>query len=198
MIRSLLRWPLAIAMLVVLSGCAGSPRISFYTLDVSPPPEAANGSASRLDILLGPVTLPEIVDRPQLVLNTADNRVEIVDTSRWAQPLKGETARVLAANLAHDLGTQRVFLAGQGMAGVGELDIRVAVDILRFESRPGVEATIEALWTVRRKEGGTLSGRSVVREVVQGDGYDPLVAAHGRALARVSHDIAEAIRKGNF
>ena len=187
---------LIIATLVaaVLFGCAASPKVSFYTLPAPSYPEARG----TLNILLGPVTLPEMVDRPQMVTRASGNQVAIIDSSRWAQPLKGETARVLAANLAHDLGTQRVFLAGQGMAGVGELDIRVAVDILRFESRPGVEATIEALWTVRRKEGAPLTGRSVASVAVGGDGYDPLVAAHGRALARVSHDIAEAIRKGSF
>jgi uncharacterized protein len=185
----------ALAMLVAagLFGCAASPRISFYTLPAPSYPEARG----TLDILLGPVTLPEIVERSQLVIRAGGNQVEIVDTSRWAQPLKGETARVLAANLARDLGSQRVFLQGQGMTS--DPDIRVAVDILRFDSQPGVEATLEVLWTVRRK-GVTapFAGRSVVREAVQGDGYDPLVAAHGRALAQVSHDIAEAIRKGNF
>jgi uncharacterized lipoprotein YmbA len=192
-----IRSPLLVAVLVVLFGCASSPKVNFYTLPAPPYPEARDADSSRLGILLGPVTLPEMVDRPQLVIRTGDNRVEILDTSRWAQSLKGETARVLAANLARDMGTLRVFLPGQGMTG--EPDIRVAVDILRFESRPGIDATIEALWTLRRKEGtAPITGRSVVSEAVQGDGYDSLVAAHGRVLARIGHDIAEAIRKGNF
>ena len=35
---------------------------------------------------------------------------------------------------------------------------------------------------------------SLVREATDGGGYDALVAAHDRALAAVSHDIAEALR----
>lgn len=196
MIFSPLCRPLFIIVLAVLSGCAGSPRINFYTLD-APPYSEVPGTDSSLAILLGPVTLAEMVDRPQLVMRTGGNRVEIIDTNRWAQPLKGEVARVLAANLAREMGTLRVFLHGQGMAS--DPDIRVAVDILRFESLSGVEATIEALWTVRRKDGAApLTGRSEVHEPVQGDGYDPLVAAHGRALVRVSRDIAAAIRAAGF
>lgn len=187
----MIRFALAMLAAAVLSGCAASPKVSFYTLPAPSYPETRGADA----ILLGPVTLPETVDRPQLVIRAGDNRVEIIDTRRWAQPLKGEIARVLAANLAHDLGTLRVFLYGQGMSG--EADIRVTVDILRFDSRPGAEASMEALWTVRRRA-EPLTGRSVVSVAVQGEGYDPLVAAHGRALARISHDIAEAIRKGNF
>lgn len=193
MIRSLLRWHLVFGVLAVLSGCAGSPKISFYTLDAPAYPETSSGGSARPTILLGPVTLPEMLDRPQLVIRTGNHRVEIVDTSRWAQPLKSELARALAANLAHDVGTLRVFLAGQGMSF--DPDMRVAVDILNFESRPGTEVAIEARWTIRSREGGApLTGRSFARETVHGEGHELLVAAHGRALARISREMAKAIR----
>lgn len=186
-----------IAVSAVLSGCAGSPRIDYYTLDAPQFSAAPGADSSHLSILLGPVTLAEMVDRPQLVIRTGGNRVEILDTSRWAQPLKGESARVLAANLAREMGTLRVYLHGQGMAS--DPDIRVAVDILRFESLPGVEVTIEALWSVRRKDGGApLTGRSEAHEAVQGESFDTLVAAHGRALAHISRDIAKAMRADGF
>ena len=35
---------------------------------------------------------------------------------------------------------------------------------------------------------------SLVREATDGGGYDAFVVAHDRALAAVSHDIAEALR----
>ena len=195
MIRSLLRWPFFIFVIAMLFGCAASPNVSFYTLDKPHYPEARSENSSRLDILLGPLTVPEMVDRPQFVVRTGDNMVDIIDTRRWAQPLKIELAHALAANLAQDLGTLRVFLAGQSMAG--EPDIRVSVDILRFESWSGAEATIEARWTIQRKESKTtLTGRSIARETLRGEGYDILVAAHGRALARIGHEIADAIRAG--
>ena len=193
MIRSVLRWHLVVAILTVLSGCAGSPKVSFYTLNAPSYPETGSGASALPTILLGPVTLPEMVDRPQLVIRTGDNQVAIVDTSRWAQSLKSEVARALAANLAHDVGTLRVFLAGQGMSI--DPDMRVAVDVLNFESRPGTEVTIEARWAIRRKgESAPLTGRSFARETVRGEGHELLVAAHGRALARISQEIAGAIR----
>ncbi len=42
--------------------------------------------------------------------------------------------------------------------------------------------------------GATRSGRAIAREPVQGEGFDVLAAAHSRALARMSDDIAAAIR----
>jgi hypothetical protein len=41
---------------------------------------------------------------------------------------------------------------------------------------------------------GRGSCRTVERETVQGDGFDALAAAHSRALAKMSGDIAAAIR----
>jgi hypothetical protein len=73
----------------------------------------------------------------------------------------------------------------------------VAVDIQRFESAPGDAATVEAQWTVsaaKDKGGAPRSGRSLAREPVRSKDYDALVAAHGRALASISRDIAEAVR----
>jgi hypothetical protein len=48
---------------------------------------------------------------------------------------------------------------------------------------------------VRKTAGGnTHSGRTVAHEAVQGDDFDALAAAHSRALAKLSGDIAAAIR----
>ncbi len=72
---------------------------------------------------------------------------------------------------------------------------RVTIDVQRFDSVPGQAALLEAEWTVRRTAGArTRSGRTVAREAVQGDGFDALAAAHSRALAKMSGDIATAIR----
>ena len=51
------------------------------------------------------------------------------------------------------------------------------------------------MWVVRKTAGGPpSSGRTVAKEAVQGPGFDALAAAHSRALATVSADIAAAIQ----
>ncbi len=54
---------------------------------------------------------------------------------------------------------------------------------------------LRSVWTVHSTAGGeTRSGRTVAREAVQGDAFDVLAAAHSRALAKMSGDIAGTIR----
>ncbi len=175
----------------MLAGCASSPPTRFYMLSAPEQPAAK----LAYSVAVGPVTVPEIVDRPQFVLRSAANEVTITEQTRWAGSLQNEIPRVIAANLAQSLGDTQVWVYSKGAGS--EADYRVTVDIQRFESAPGDAATVEALWAVSPgtgKSGASRSGRSVVREPTQGTEYDALVAAHSRALARISRDIAEAIR----
>jgi uncharacterized lipoprotein YmbA len=191
------RIALLLSVALAAAGCGSSPKRNFYTLQAPPGPAARTvvSDPNQPVIVVGPVTVPDTVDRLQIVVRTSDNRLEISDLNRWAEPLRNEIARVLAADLSRDLGGAEASVQGQEIAA-GEPDIRVAVDVLRFESVLGDAATLEAAWMVRRNEAPPVRGRSLAREPVQGQGYEALVAAHAKALARIGRDIAAAIREG--
>jgi uncharacterized lipoprotein YmbA len=187
----------AILLLVTILGaaCGTTPNPTFYTLysSVAGAPATISAPGSSYRVVIGPVTLPETVDRPQLVVRVAPNRVAILEQHRWAEPLKSELPRVMAEQLSILLGTPWVSAYPQR---VGEgAEHRVLVDVQRFDSAPGEGVTIELLWTIRRASGGEpKTGRSLVSEQVTELGYDALVAAHGRALAGVCRDIARTLR----
>lgn len=184
-------FPACACLVVLLAGCGGSPQERYYAL-TAPAPAPAAGAATAPAIAVGPVTVPEVVDQARIVVQAAGNEVAMYEYQRWASPLKSEIARVIAANLAQELGTTRVWSYAQAM--LPDPDYQVLVDIQRFDSALGDAVTIDALWTIRRAAGAPKTGRSTVREPAAGTGFDALVAAHSRALARVSRDIAAAIR----
>ena len=185
-----MRPSLACACLVLLlAGCGSSPKERYYALTAPAPAAGGSGPA----IAVGPVSVPAMVDQSRIVAQTAGTEVMMYEYDRWASPLKGEIARVIAASLAQELGTTRVWSYSQ--ATLPNPDYQVLVDVQRFDSALGEAVTIDALWTVRRAAGGApKTGRSSVREPVSGAGFDALVAAHSRALTHVSRDIAAAIR----
>lgn len=181
---------LACAALLV-AGCGTSPPSRFYTIAPTATASAAP-AAANLVIAVGPVTLPAVVDRPEIVVSTGRNEVRIDDFNRWASPLQDNLTRAIADNLTAILGTPRVIRFPQPIAV--EPDFRVVVEVRTFESAPGEAATLDMVWTVRRsKDGRTQTGRTSVREPVAEKTYDALAAAHSRAVARASGDIAEAI-----
>ena len=148
--------------------------------------------AGNASVIVGPVTIPASVDQPQFVVQVAANRVEVDEFNRWIAPLNDSIARAVAGDLAVSLDTPVV--ATTPLANFNP-DYRVAIDVQRFESVRGEAAVVEAIWTVRKAASGeTRSGRTLARETMQGDSFDALAAAHSRALAVVSDDIASAIR----
>ncbi|QQC66963.1 PqiC family protein [Paraburkholderia ginsengisoli] len=175
-----------------LGGCK-SPSASFYTL--SPDRSLASSGATRsIAVVIGPVTIPDIVDRPQIVTRVGDNQVEVNEFARWAQPLSGDIGRVIAADLAVLLNSPQISVYDLTHDPLGVWHVRI--DVMRFESAPGRDVTVDVLWAVRPpgKARAVTTGRSVAREAVSGPGYESLVAAHDRALASVSRDIASALQ----
>lgn len=187
------RWSAAAfaAVALALAGCASSPPSSFYALTATATPSSSTTMPSY-GVSIGPVTIPETVDRPQLALQLSPNQVAIDEFHRWAEPLASGIAQAVAENLRRLLGTSRI-AAAHRVAG-GSPEYRVALNVVRFESRLGNAAELDILWTIENASGHALrTGRSAVAQPA-GAGYDTLVAAHSEALARVSEDIAAAIR----
>lgn len=181
-----------IVHLVLIAGALGcaSPVARFYTLDATARSDGRPPASCA--VVVGPVSIPPAVDRPQLVLQVAPNRVTVDEFHRWAAPLDDGVARAIAGDLAALLGTSQVAaLPATGLAPTH----RVTVDVQRFESTPGEGVLIEALWAVRPWAGGEgTAGRTVATERLESKDVDAVAAAHSRALATVSADIAAAIR----
>ena len=174
---------------LLVAGCSSSAS-RFYTLNATPTPAA---SPSTLSVSVGPVSIPAAVDRPQIVATVGPNQVRLDEFNRWDAPLQNTIARVVAENLVTMLGTPRVTMFPQTLSA--EADYRVAIEVQRFESAPGNAATFDAVWTVTRaKDGKFQTGRTTAREPAPERGYDALAAAHSRAVARLSQDIADAVR----
>jgi uncharacterized lipoprotein YmbA len=188
MMRRIAAIAAALGLAAFVAGCANSPS-RFYTLSPSPAPDR-NALSSKLAIVVGPVSIPATVDMPQIVVTKSLNQLSPDQFNLWASPLRSNIAQVVCANLAALLETSNV----SSVFSV-DADYRVSIDVQTFESAPGEAATLSALWMVRRvKDGKTETGRTAVREVSTGVGYEALAAAHSRALGRLSVDIAETIR----
>jgi uncharacterized lipoprotein YmbA len=186
----ILRWLMACAWAAVAAGCGSTPPSHFYTLNATAKPGAMS---SGLSVSVGPVTVPAVVDRPEIVVKTGPNEVRLDEFNRWASALQDNLARVVAENLVAMLGTPHVTLFPQQLSAYS--DYRVAIEVQAFESAPGEAATLDAAWSVRRsKDATTRTGRTSLRENTQGQGYNALAAAHSRIVAQLSGDIADAVR----
>ena len=186
--RRLALFALPAGLILLAAGCA-SPSSQFFTLSAVPGPAAPS---SDLSVAVGPVSIPASVDRPQIVVAVGPNQVKVDEFNRWVSPLQNSIGRVVAENLVAMLGTPRVTLSPQMLTP--SVDYRVAIEVQTFESALGQMATLDAVWIVARTaDGRSRTGRTTVREPAAQPGYDVLAAAHSRAIARLSRDIADAV-----
>src|SRR5215472_1900713 len=126
--KNLARLVVCFGLSTLISGCASKPA-HFYSLDAA----AAKDGAAPVDcaVLVGPVFIPSAADRPQFMVVTGPNRVEIDEFNRWNAPLNESVARVVSRDLALLLGTPRV--ATLPMPDLGPA-YRVTLRLERFET----------------------------------------------------------------
>ncbi|AUT71899.1 PqiC family protein [Paraburkholderia hospita] len=183
---------LAVALtMITLVGCASS-KSEFYTLSAEAPRESVN-HGSPVTVVIGAVNVPELVNRPQIVVRAGTNHVTIDEFARWAEPLKSQIPRVFVADLSQLLNSPRVSTLPIG--GDAAAAWRVRIDVQSFDASLGDTASVDVLWSVLPPGNAPpITGRTIASEPCAGAGYDAVVVAWSRALATVSRAIAAGIR----
>jgi uncharacterized lipoprotein YmbA len=190
---------LALAIAVLLAGCGSSPPpVEFYTLNSLGSMTQQTNSADadqNIAIGIGPLEIPEILDRPQIVTRTGPNKLRVDEFHRWAGSLKAGFAQVLAENISLLLGTDKVAVYPW------EIDFRphyrIALDIRYFEGQLGENVLLDVVWRVSGQEGQKIQTvkTSVIKEPMSAPGYDALVAAKSQAIVQLSREIVQEIQK---
>lgn len=191
-------WGLILLTGCLLAACASVNKNSYYSLSRGGDATVIADDPGKPAVLLEPIRLPVAVDRSQLVLRLSDQQLQVLETSRWAQPLKYELSSALVADLAQALPGYQVFESGKALQRTPQLSI--GLEIVQFESvqlksDKGAVATIEARWLIRDRSGKqpAQAGHALATEAVDSNSLDALAAAHARALARISRQIAAGI-----
>jgi uncharacterized lipoprotein YmbA len=183
--------------LAVSAGCGSAPT-RFYALSALPQAAGPGGGVARSGpaVGVGPVSVPERLNRPQIVTWVNDNMLHLAEFDVWAAPLQDSITRVLAENLSVLLPTDRAAIFP--WPSDSPMDYEVRVEIARLDGTLGRESSLIARWSIlRRADKQTKGGRSSHSEPA-GDGYAALVAAQSRLIAALSRDIATALRAGDW
>jgi len=184
-----------IILAVILSGCATSQSARFYTLNgISKPDSASLAATGKEEIIgVGPVSIPDCLDRPQIVTLSGENEVRIAEFDRWSGSFKDEIVRVMVENLSVLLPMQRVVSYAWGRRI--SLNQQITIDILRLDGVLGKKVILKANWAILEENGtkAVLVRRSDISEPVNGGDYDSFVAAQSRALGALSREIAAAV-----
>ncbi len=181
--------------LVFLCGCA-SKAPNYYVLHSlqSEAPDVKMPRAENdLTIGVGPIKIPEYLDRPQMATRSTPDSLQFAEFDKWAEPLDKNLASVLAENLSILLSTDRIVVFPWG--GSMHVLYQVTVDVSQMEYTPDGKAVLVAGWSVFGNDGDKLleTRRSRIIVPVQSTGFEAVASAQSRAVGDMSREIAACI-----
>jgi hypothetical protein len=187
-------------VILLAAGCsllAPQPdRSRFYVLSAvaeANPHNEPSGTASGAPIVtVGPLQIPDYLDRPEIVTRVMANRVVFSDVDRWAESLEVNCLRVIAQNLTRLLpGAQVAFVPALVTAMP---DYQVPIKLLQFERTDDGQVALAAQWSIIDDRRAVETRLSTITEAPAGSDTAALIAALSRATARLSAEIATALR----
>lgn len=182
---------LTAALTAALAACGHSPPTRFFTLDPAPAAGVAARSASA-PVQLGAVRIPAGLDRPEMVSETAPDRLRIDDQDHWGAPLGDLVRQALAQDLKARLADGALIAPGAPRPAGARV---LAVDILAFQPGPDGQVRLEASWSLMSGSPlqTTLSRQVTLTASPPSGGAGGQAAAMSDLLGRLSDRIAAVL-----
>lgn len=192
-----IRLALPVVVAALLTGCGASTPLRYHALAPGAAAPGPSGGAALLVEVL-PVSVPERLNRDEVVVNTPGGQPELRGNDRWAAPLADEMRQMVDDALWRRLRAADVYGAPPLPGSAGLPQYRLALRVERLDATPGGQAVAEASWTLRRlPQGAQAFCRTGAAEAVAGSDTAGAVAALGRAASRLSAAIAISVERLN-
>ncbi len=141
-----------LAVMFVQSGCGTTSPTKFFVLSPAATlPAPAPDGTRVLRLGVGPLDLPEYLDRPQIVTRTANSELRLADDRRWAEPLRDNFTGPEAMT-SRPPGYYRGTHVSV-VAVYNQIDYQIIVKVLRFEGDTSGNVTLVARWTIPWRSG---------------------------------------------
>jgi hypothetical protein len=174
----------------ILAACAGQPD-HFYALNTMPEAARPPAAGFATHVVLN-VSIPSLVDRPQMTVDASGDKILILEHERWAAPLSD----LVTQTLARDIEQRRadVLVAGRRFDQADVKPIRLDVAIVRMSAHQGGRATLESRWRIVAPAAQTdLIGGETFTAPIEGDGYAAIAQAFSTCLASLADRLVEKL-----
>jgi len=180
-------------VVLVTAGCINTPLPDYYVLTAERGGQNGLPQLADLAVGIGPITIPETVNRQNIVTPKNSNQLEVAEYHRWSEPLRENISRVMITNLAQRLGLSKLYAYPWLRT---QIDHTVRLDVLQMSGSVGESVYLQVRWQILTgsKPYELLETRiTEYRHPVPGGGYSSLVAAYSSAYASLTDDIATAL-----
>lgn len=189
-----------VCLLLVLAsgGCvsvSNSPTPRFYALqtaDANKVGEKYNVPSSVI-IGIGPVKIPEMLNRPHIVTLDENDQIKFAQFDRWAEPLEFALPRLISADLSLVLPDATLVISPWNPSI--PVKYQVIVEIVRLDARLDKELSLTARWSIidlTDKE-MIFTRRTDLSKPIDPHDYFGLVKTFSAECAALSAEIGKAL-----
>ena len=188
--KSVVRY-VCLSLILLLPACGSSPPNNHYLLTARQT-EAPTTDTPALGI--GPIVIPEYLNRNNLVYDQRNNKLQVSATERWAEPLGDGLQRVVGLNLAQLVNTHNVrFFPWNSQRAP---DYGVKVNLLSLDANDQ-QASLTAEWLVYNPTTSATIYRRITRlqqSLPAGElSPEQIAPAYSELLYQLSTEIAQLI-----
>ena len=188
--KRLLKYTFLSCLTFLIFSCAKSSKpVEYYMLDASvgiDNNQTLKGDEGPM-IGLGPIRLPEYLDRFQMVVAVSENKYKLIDGHRWAEKLDQNISLALFKTLPSQLGTDRMIrYPWPQRPGV---DFQVKIDILELNVDQDGQSQLVAQWSIKSKDKTILNKRSTFTAQASTTDIDKMVQAQSECLTQLGQEI---------
>lgn len=173
-----------------LAACTTAARIEYRTLVPAAPAQATFDAPLAIEMV--PIGVPELVDRPQIVVRLpGEQGVRVLEQQRWASPLREEMRNALGFALSSRLNARDVYGIDRP-----ELPIyRIAATVQRFETIIDGRSTLQAAWSVRAPDTDRLSNCQSTFQFATGKDIGSALTGYRHAIDELAQAISSVVRE---
>ena len=192
--------PVLIFIFSGLAGCSSSSSKNlggthFYSLSSMTP--SAASSTNKMSIGIGPVEIPRLLNRPQIVSRKNKSEIIMSESHQWGGSYKEELIKAITDNLSVLLKTEKI--EQHPWKSTFKPDYQVRINIESFDGdvdSPTVRnVTLNARWRLLKHDKELLVKRALITVPLKSSGYTAYVNAQSEAITRFSREVVAQIRR---
>jgi len=179
--------------LFAMAGCAIKPDTRYYDLALQPTTQTTVKLNRTINLGVGPISLPDALDRSGIVTRTSQVNVKVSNYHVWASPLEQAFTRVLWESLAHNLSQDSVWAFPWDTRFRPEYQVRVFIS--QFSGEAGGTVILKLQWTLLESHGQKVMAnyRYQSETITQDKSYNSYVSALNQLLNEFANDMSKKI-----
>ena len=146
-------------------------------------------------LLMGPIEIPEYLNRPQIITTPNKTVVNFAEFDHWAEPLNHNITRVIIENISMLLNTNKIFVFPK--KSKLPIQYKIDIEIVKLDGNLGESSHLNALWSItdgKTKKIITMD-RTHIKETLNSSDYVSYVSAQSKLLEILCIEITEEINR---